>query len=253
MYDDIIAIPAFEDNYIWLLVDGKQAIVVDPGEATPVFNYLKQHDLSLTGVLITHHHLDHTAGVQALVSDYACPVYGPATIDVVDHPLSDGDNIHIAGNTFEIIAVPGHTLDHIAYYDGSNLFCGDTLFSAGCGRLFEGSAAQMYQSLQKIAQLPSDTAIYCTHEYTLANLAFAQTVEPDNQHIRQYREQVSQRRQQLLPSLPTYLAQERKINPFLRCHEPQVIEYAKQQSDVLASDEVNIFALLRKCKDRFRA
>lgn len=218
----LLPVPAFDDNYIWLLHDGIQALVVDPGDAAPVHAALAQHHLTLVAILLTHHHGDHTGGIAALRSSYGVPVYGPANSpahELITHPLENGDSVVVSNWQFAVITVPGHTLDHIAFHsvDESILFCGDTLFLAGCGRVFEGTHEQMYQSLQKLAVLPEDTRVCCAHEYTLSNLRFAATVEPDNTGISDYIVHCEKLRQDNQPTLPSTLGLEKSVNPFLHC------------------------------------
>ncbi len=178
----IIPLPAFRDNYIWLLRHGATATVVDPGDAAPVLRYLADEGLTLAAILITHHHSDHVGGVDALLAAHPVPVYGPAREDIasITRRVGGGDRVSVAGVEFQVIDVPGHTAGHVAYYAAPNLFCGDTLFAAGCGRIFDGTPAQLHASLERLAELPGDTQVYCTHEYTLSNLAFAAAVEPNN-------------------------------------------------------------------------
>lgn len=220
----LLSIPALTDNYIWLLAQGTDAWVVDPGDALPVMQVLHEKNLHLKGILLTHHHPDHTGGVAGLLARYQVPVYGPhnsPVIALISHPLQDGDSIQLGNTGFTVIAIPGHTLDHIAFYSRAEniLFCGDTLFSAGCGRVFEGTHEQMYASLMKLATLPDETQICCGHEYTVANLCFAATAEPENHDIPEYRKQCDILRDKHLPTLPSTIAQEKKINPFLRCSD----------------------------------
>ena len=255
----ISPIPAFTDNYIWQLNDGSKAFVVDPGDAKPVIRFLESAELTLAGIILTHHHWDHTGGVKELLDLWpGIPVYGPAREDIpeVTHPLEEGDSIHVLGKTFEILDVPGHTAGHIAYYsvqkdDHDLLFCGDTLFSSGCGRLFEGTAAQMYESLSKLKALPEETLVYCTHEYTSANLKFAQAVEPDNEDIAARIKEVEQLRSKDLPTVPSTLGLELRVNPFLRWDEPQVIASANERSETMSTEPVEVFAAIRAWKDKF--
>lgn len=260
------AIPAFTDNYLWTLVEGDAAVVVDPGDAAPVGRFLDEHKLTLTAILVTHHHPDHVGGLAPLLARGDVPVYGPAAeasrIRLLNHPLDDGDAIEIFGRRFEVMSVPGHTLGHIAYYCAGTtgneepgiLLCGDTLFSAGCGRLFEGSPEQMHASLGRLAALPPQTRVYCTHEYTLANLAFAQAVEPQNRDIAAHIDQVRSWRAAGRPSLPSSLALEHRINPFLRAREPAVRRAAESWAGAPAlPTEGAVFAALRRWKDGFRA
>lgn len=257
MMISITPIPAFKDNYIWCLHSNSDAWVVDPGDAEPVHAFLSSHALQLRGMLITHHHSDHIDGIGPLLREYPhCMVYGPHNpkISSITHRVSEGDVVALLGLTFDVIEVPGHTLDHIAYFAAAStppmIFCGDTLFAAGCGRLFEGTAQQMYTSLQKLAALPIETAIYCTHEYTLSNLRFAQAVEPDNTTIRQRAIDAAQVRAQARPTLPSTLKLELATNPFLRVDTPPV-RAAAQQLGQTSAENVQIFAAIRTWKDHF--
>lgn len=251
---DVIRIPAFKDNYIWLLRQGASAVAVDPGDAQPVLDALNDAGLNLTAILVTHHHADHQGGVGALVARYGAAVFGPAaeSITGLTHPLRGGETIRPAGldAAFDVLAVPGHTLGHLAYYRPGLLLCGDTLFGAGCGRLFEGSPRQMAASLARLAALPGDTAVYCAHEYTEANLRFARAVEPGNREVQRRADEVAAQRAQGLPTVPTTLAVERATNPFLRCGEPAVIAAARRRAPD-AADAVAVFAALREWKDVF--
>lgn len=245
-------IPAFKDNYIWLLTRGQRAVVVDPGDASPVQARLEADGLSLEGILITHHHADHQGGVAALVERWQPTVFAPASESITgcNHPLSGGESIGILGVTVDVMAVPGHTLGHLAYHAPGLLFCGDTLFGAGCGRLFEGTPAQMAASLAGIAALPDDTLIYCAHEYTEANLRFAQAVEPDNPAIAARLAEVAARRAIGRSSVPSTLAEEKASNPFLRCTEPAVVAAALREGAVETSP-VAVFAAIRGWRNRF--
>jgi len=253
----ITAIPAFTDNYLWLLERGNDAVVVDPGDAAPVRRALQERGLALRGILITHWHPDHIGGLAALKSEFAPPVYGPLAesqrIAGLTRTLREGDVIEVLDRSFTVWEVPGHTLGHIAYVAPGLLLCGDTLFSAGCGRLFEGSAAQMHQSLNRFRQLSDTTLVYCTHEYTLANLAFAAAVEPDNMAVREKIQSVREQRARNLPSLPSRIGEERLINPFLRVQEPAVVRAAERQAGQPLAGAVEVFAALRRWKDAFRA
>ncbi|RUO28828.1 hydroxyacylglutathione hydrolase [Aliidiomarina sedimenti] len=250
------AIRAFDDNYIWLIdaSDDKHCAVVDPGQAAPVLEYLDKHQLTLSAILITHHHHDHTGGIDELVARFDCPVFGPHnSIAGITHRLEDGDTIKVPDLPLElaVLACPGHTLDHIAFYAEPWLFCGDTLFSAGCGRMFEGEPNQFFSSLQRFRQLPEDTLVYCAHEYTAANLAFAKAVEPDNRMLDKHSQWVQKKRQQDMPTLPSTLALEAEINPFLRCHLQSVKDAAQIHAQTSLSDPVEVFACLRNWKDNF--
>lgn len=252
-------IPALEDNYIWAIIDkkAKTALIVDPGEASPVEHFLKDQQLRLLGILITHHHWDHTNGIAALVKNHTVPVFGPGTENIVEmtNKLSDTDKIKIEDFplTFTSLSIPGHTSGHIAYYSPGVLFCGDTLFASGCGRIFEGTPEQMYASLQKIAALPDDTEIYCAHEYTLANLRFAKQVEPNNVDIDDRIKTVKALRDRGLPSLPSLLKDEKATNPFLRCEAKEVIASVQNHMEENLTSPVAIFAALRKWKDHFKS
>lgn len=255
---ELVALAAFSDNYIWLLHDGRRALVVDPGDAAPVAAALAGRNLQLAAILVTHHHADHVGGLDALRSLLQGPVFGPASerIPAPFTPLGDGDRIDAAGFGFEVIDVPGHTAGHIAYLhrppaDAPILFCGDTLFSAGCGRLFEGTAEQMLASLSRLAALPGDTRVCCAHEYTLANLKFAAAVEPGNAAIRTHTAACEARRARGEPTLPSTIAREREINPFLRCDDAAVIGAARRRGAADA-DGATVFAQIRAWKNEFR-
>ena len=254
----LIPIPAFADNYLWLLHDGQRALVVDPGDAAPVQRVLQDNGLQLSAILVTHHHADHTGGVDTLRNETGAEVFGPASESIPEPytPLQEGDSINAVGLDFQVIEVPGHTLGHIAYYTQDMngqplLFCGDTLFSGGCGRLFEGTPAQMLASLDKLAALPGNTVVCCTHEYTLSNLRFALAVDPDNQTLATYQAHCEKLREQHQPTLPTSIAQELLINPFLRTRQPALITSA-QHFDAAAQDDVSIFAAIRQWKNQFK-
>ncbi|MBA4177612.1 MAG: hydroxyacylglutathione hydrolase [Leptothrix sp. (in: Bacteria)] len=255
---NLFALPAFADNYIWMLHDGTQAVVVDPGDAAPVVQALQSQGLQLAGILVTHHHADHVGGVDELRPLLHGPVWGPAgeRIPQPFEPLNDGDGIEVLGLRFRVLDVPGHTAGHVAYaQEGAAtaplLFCGDTLFSAGCGRLFEGTPAQMLASLSRLAALPDDTRVCCTHEYTLSNLRFAAAVEPGNAAIEAHAARCRALRAQGLPTLPSRIGLERRINPFLRCAEPAVVAAARAQG-AGGGDPVAVLAALREWKNRYR-
>jgi len=252
----IHAIKAFNDNYIWCLSKGQHCVVVDPGDAQPVLDYCKIHNLSLSGILITHHHADHTGGLPRLLAEFPhIPVFGPINpnIELINQRVQQGDSLTLPDLAveFNVIEVPGHTLDHIAYYSPGILFCGDTLFSAGCGRLFEGSPTQMYHSLAKLTTLPKDTKVYCTHEYTLANIKFALAVEPMNTALLEYQLWAEQQRKKQLVTLPSNIAKELAINPFLRCDSPPLQEAVAAFWQCQFTDEESVFAGLRRWKDQF--
>lgn len=249
---DITAIAAFKDNYIWCLRQEKLALIVDPGDAAAVQLYLQQQQLDLIVILITHHHPDHTGGIKELKQRWPnAVVYAPALeqdkIPYADVWLQDRDQIELAdfNLSFQVMQLPGHTLGHIAYYSAPVLFCGDTLFNAGCGRLFEGTAAQMWHSLSRILALPDQTLIYSTHEYTLANLEFARFADPDNTELANYQHWCQQQRELQQPTLPTPLAVQRQINPFLRADNVELQHRWQQYS------AVDLFTALRSAKDRF--
>ena len=254
---EVLHVDAFEDNYIWLITSqDNNVVIVDPGDADPVIEKVSGLNLKPIAILCTHHHYDHVGGVEELVNLYNIPAYGPEAenISAVNSPLKGGDQVNLPAidTTFQVISVPGHTRGHIAYYGSDLLFCGDTLFSGGCGRLFEGTAEQMADSLAKFSALPGQTKVYCAHEYTLANLRFAQAVEPDNADIVEYVALTKARRNQNKPSLPSSLAQEKKINPFLRTHEPSVILAASHRSQQPLVSETEVFAEIRRWKDSFQ-
>jgi hydroxyacylglutathione hydrolase len=252
---DIAPIPAFNDNYIWCLRDDSSAAVVDPGDCEPVLEYLARHKLKLTAILNTHHHADHVGGNAGLLRHFDVPVYGPARegVRTVTHLLGERDRIRLPefGVEFEVFDIPGHTAGHIAYYGANLLFCGDTLFACGCGRLFEGTAEQMHNSLSKLAALPDSTRVYCGHEYTLANIRFAKAVEPDNASLLRREESAQAARARGEPTLPSTISLERETNPFLRVGEAPVIEAASRHAGCRLGDPVSVFAEIRRWKDTF--
>jgi len=252
---EIIGLPAFRDNYIWVLLKGRHAVVVDPGDAAPVSHFLAKRGLSLAAILLTHHHADHIGGVADLIKLRSVPVYGPATeaIATVTVPLREGDRVELPELDWglDVIEVPGHTLGHIAYYGANTLLCGDTLFACGCGRLFEGSPAQMWHSLSKLAALPTDTKVYCAHEYTQANIAFALAVEPDNTALQARAARVDALRAAHQPTVPSGLGEEQQTNPFLRCGESAVIAAAEKHAGAKLNGAKAVFAALRSWKNDF--
>lgn len=259
----VTPIPAFTDNYIWIIHDdaSKQALVVDPGDAQVVIKTLEKLNLTLTSILITHHHPDHIGGLNELIqytSGASAPlqIYGPVTekITQITHPCKDGDTLSIPWlkREFTVFYTPGHTLDHICFYSPEPtpwLFCGDTLFSGGCGRLFEGTPEQMLDSLDRLGQCPNETLVFCTHEYTSANLKFARGVEPENKDLLQYQEKVTDLRAKQIPSLPSSIGLEKAINPFLRSREEAVIAAATQFAKEPAAPGAETFRAIRAWKD----
>jgi len=279
----LIPVPAFQDNYLWVLHDGQRALVVDPGDAQPVSDLLRRDGLQLDTILVTHHHADHVGGVDRLRNETGARVIGTGR-ERIPGPLQKvvgGDEVEVLGVRFRVIDVPGHTAGHIAFYaenlrplgtssrppegehsarggpspniDGRPLlFCGDTLFSGGCGRLFEGTPAQMLASLDALSALPADTRVCCAHEYTLSNLRFARAVEPTNQALLQYQQQCEALRQRGQPTLPAVLGEELRINPFLRARQPEVARAAQAFNGADPGDAVAVFAAIRQWKNDFR-
>jgi len=286
---NITAIPAFSDNYIWCFYDPdtQKAAVVDPGSYQVVENFLAAENLELETILITHHHPDHIGGVKELKTKYGAKVYGfkEAKLTFLDYHFNEGDEFTVLGCLFRTLEVPGHTLDHIAFYspaalnfsktstlnarasqtdassESSNnketsnrhnkpwLFCGDTLFSGGCGRLFEGTPKQMYQSLSAISKLPMETEVYCAHEYTLSNLEFASSLMPNNKNLYHYQLNCEQLRKKNTPTIPSTIETELKINPFMRVTDDEILEKLNQTSNSISPETV--FAAIRKAKDAF--
>ena len=255
---NIQSIKAYSDNYIWLITTNEGNLVIDPGESQPVINYLQKHTLTLTDILITHHHFDHVGGVLDLKKNILGNVTGPLNHQIagLDNHVTHGMEIESCGLKFEVIEIPGHTLDHIAYFlndsDQPRLFCGDTLFSGGCGRVFEGTHDQMYESLEKLQKLPSNTLVYSAHEYTLANLEFAGQVEQDNQDISKYIHLCQQKIKDGLPTLPSSLEIEHRINPFMRCADSDLRQaIAENMKNSKTATDAEIFSYLREWKDSF--
>ncbi len=248
-------LPAFDDNYIWLIGcdDKPDVAIVDPGDADPVIAYLEHKGLRPAAILITHHHGDHTGGVSELVARYAIPVYGPASerIPALTHPLTEGERVELAacGIALEVFDTPGHTRGHLCYYGGGALFSGDTLFAAGCGRLFEGTAEQMFHSLEKLRALPDDTLVYCAHEYTQANLAFAVVAEPQNSDTATRLTEVNALRRAGKATVPSTLAAEKATNPFLRSHVPSLVAAAEAFAGRKLQSPAEVLAVVRHWKD----
>ena len=252
----LLPLPAFTDNYIWCFYNQTHCVVVDPGDASVVENFCQSNQLTLAAILITHHHADHTGGLPSLTKKYqGVDVYGPQNpaIRLITQHLSENDTIHISDLdlTFDITELPGHTLDHIAYIGHGGVLCGDTLFSAGCGRLFEGSPQQMLASLTKLSELPESTQVWCTHEYTLANLEFAKAVEPNNHELQSYTHWAKQMRQQNTPTLPSDIKTQKAINPFMRADQPMVKQSAERFAERQLVNELEVFAAVRRWKDSF--
>jgi len=265
---EYVPVPAFDDNYIWVVSDGQHAIAVDPGDAGPVRAYLAQRGWRLAAILLTHHHKDHVGGVADLLSGQDVPVYGPAgealgSFDSIVMRVAGGDRVHLDAPAldFTVIDVPGHTSGHIAYFEAADpadptgaphLFCGDTLFACGCGRLFEGTPAQMLTSLDALAALPGSTQVHCAHEYTLSNIRFALACDPDNAALRDWSREAAALRERGVPTLPTTIAHERAVNPFLRAGDQSVQAALKSALHETVTDRLTAFTLMREWKNRFR-
>jgi len=258
----VTAIKAFNDNYIWAISSGinEKIALVDPGNAQVCIDYLQSNNLTLSAILITHHHSDHVGGIKKLLEfaqgeSWTVTVYGPATekIALLDVKLKENDTINLTelNCQFTILDLPGHTNGHIAYHNNELLFCGDTLFSGGCGRLFEGTPEQMHHSLSKLAGLSADTLVYCAHEYTQANLAFALTVEPNNTELNNYAEQVKSLRHKDKSTIPSTIKLERQINPFLRCHKQAIKLASESYSKQLQTSDSDVFSVIRAWKNNF--
>jgi hydroxyacylglutathione hydrolase len=255
---NVLTVPAFQDNYLWLIHDGTNAAAVDPGDAGPILAALKAHGLSLAAILLTHHHADHVGGVPELLSHYSIPVYGPRH-DGIAHvtvPLSEGDKVNLPELSLEldVLDVPGHTNGHIAYVAAEQrwLFCGDTLFAGGCGRLFEGSPEQMASSLDKLASLPDDTKVFCAHEYTLSNLKFALEAEPDNLALKERFEDAKALRNRNEPTVPSNIGLEKATNPFLRYREPEIANLLIRKQIISTREPIACFTALRQWKNSYR-
>jgi hydroxyacylglutathione hydrolase len=249
----LLPLPAFDDNYIWVWHDDRHAVAVDPGDPAPLIAYLDAHRLALTAVLITHHHRDHTGGNVALRQRYDCAIYAPDNprIPAVTHVLRGGDSVDITEPDlhFEVLATPGHTLDHISYVGHGSLLCGDTVFGCGCGKLFEGSPATMAASLDAILTLPDTTRVCCAHEYTLSNIDFAKTIDGDNPALLERERADRARRAQNRPTLPSTLALEKATNPFLRFHDPEMTAFAARYLNRLHPLPHEVFGAIRAAKD----
>jgi hydroxyacylglutathione hydrolase len=252
---NIEPIEAFSDNYIWLVTTNEGSIVIDPGESSKTIELLKKRDLNLKAILITHHHFDHTGGIDEVKLFSSAKVYGPKNdISSIDVRVEVGQALSLIGIDFEIIELPGHTMDHIAFYTNNNgnplLFCGDTLFAGGCGRVFEGTFEQMHESLMKLKSLPINTKVYCGHEYTTANLSFAKEVEPLNKNIISRYNEVLKLRKEGIPTLPTTIEIELKTNPFFRCDVEEIQDSLLKKFNI-ERNEQEIFKALREWKDNF--
>jgi hydroxyacylglutathione hydrolase len=251
----IHSVPAFKDNYIWMLEDGRHAVAVDPGDDAPVEAFLKARGLELSAILATHHHADHVGGLPALAKHWKCPTFGPAheVTAPLDHRLSEGDAITVPGVGVKLstLDIPGHTAGHIALFGDGMVFCGDTLFTCGCGRLFEGTPAEMADSLGKLARLPGDTRVYCGHEYTMANIRFAEAVEPGNRRLAERKARDAAKRGRSEPTVPATIAEELETNPFLRCGEPEVVAAAERHAGRKLKSPIEVFAEIREWKNNF--
>ena len=247
------AIEAFDDNYIWAIEtnNNDKVIIVDPGEAKPVQQWLEQNNKSIETILVTHHHYDHTGGIAELLEHTACPVIGPENPDIktLTRTVTEGDELTVGSIQWQVLTTPGHTLDHISFYTPGFLFCGDTLFSGGCGRMFEGTPEQFTQSLLKLRKLPGETRVFCAHEYTQANVNFALKVEPENAVLQSYAEKVRMLREQEQITLPSTLQLELAINPFLRFDQKSVIAAANKHAESVKNSPEDVFYTIRQWKD----
>lgn len=252
---EIVPVRAFQDNYIWVMRSGADAAVVDPGDAQPVIEYLEREQLRLAAILNTHHHADHIGGNEALLRRWNVPVHAPydERITSATHRVRHGERVSLPELDIglSVLEVPGHTRSHIAFVSSDALFCGDTLFACGCGRLFEGTPAQMHASLSRLMALPDATRVYCGHEYTLSNLRFAKAAEPDNVEIVRWEREASGQRARDEPTLPSTLARERLCNPFVRCHEAGVRATASAFAGMPLTDPVDVLAAIRNWKNKF--
>ncbi len=257
---EIVPIPIYEDNYVWLIVYQGSAWVIDPGEHTAVIAALEQRRLSLKGILVTHHHWDHINGIKPLQLHFASkalPVYGPSHSlhKVVNHPVGEGDQIALANLTLKVLATPGHTADHLSYWleEENILFCGDTLFNCGCGRLFDGTIEQLFHAHQRLKAFPAETAVYCSHEYTLANIRFARAVDPSNRDLIQWEKHCQNELRKKIPSIPFSLGEQMKLNPFLRTDQAAIQHSLQKKFGELSqtSSELEYFSCLRQWKDHF--
>lgn len=251
-------VPAFSDNYIWLVSDPPSpvAVLVDPGESSLVLELIAERGLQLAAILLTHHHGDHVGGVDHIVREHQTPVFGPASenIAAVDHPVAEGDLVPLPdfGFDLEVMEVPGHTAGHVAYLGPDFAFVGDTLFAGGCGRVFEGTPEQMYASLMRLAELPSETLVYCAHEYTISNLRFAREVEPYNEDLSARLEDAENARTEGRPTVPSTIREELATNPFLRCDQSAVAAAAEAKSGLDVPTAVDVFTIIRSWKDSWR-